>query len=87
MNNHKNKHIRAAVDYALSRGWRLVLAGTTGPYFGANYTALSMIGPAATKLCTRRRVCRNGTPGTYDGPLTAALTLGADYELRISRDP
>ena len=27
MNDHKNKHIRAAVEYALSRGWRLVLAG------------------------------------------------------------
>ena len=27
MNNHKNKHIREAVDYALEQGWRLVIAG------------------------------------------------------------
>ena len=34
MNNHKNKHIRAAVDYALEHGWRLVLGGATGTYLG-----------------------------------------------------
>ena len=27
MNDHPNKHIREAVDYALSRGWRLVKPG------------------------------------------------------------
>lgn len=27
MNDHKNKHIRAAVDYALAKGWRLEIAG------------------------------------------------------------
>jgi hypothetical protein len=27
MNNHKNKHIRASVDYALERGWQLETAG------------------------------------------------------------
>ena len=34
MNNHKNKHIRAAVDYALEHGWRLVLAGPRAHIWG-----------------------------------------------------
>ena len=37
MNTHKNKHIRAAVDYALSRGWRLVLAGPQAHIWGTLY--------------------------------------------------
>ena len=37
MNNHKNKHIRAAVDYAISRGWRLVLAGPRAHIWGTLY--------------------------------------------------
>ena len=27
MNRHKNKHIRAAVDFAIAKGWRLEIAG------------------------------------------------------------
>jgi hypothetical protein len=37
MNDHKNKHIRAAVDYALSKGWRLVLAGPRTHIWGTLY--------------------------------------------------
>ena len=37
MNNHKNKHIRAAVDYALEHGWRLVLAGPRAHIWGKLY--------------------------------------------------
>jgi hypothetical protein len=37
MNNHKNKHVRAAVDYALEHGWRLVLAGPRAHIWGTLY--------------------------------------------------
>ena len=37
MNTHKNKHIRAAVDYALSNGWRLVFAGSRAHAWGRMY--------------------------------------------------
>lgn len=37
MNNHKNKHIRAAIEYALSKGWRLELAGPSAHIWGTLY--------------------------------------------------
>jgi len=37
MNNHKNKHIRAAVDYAIERGWRLEVRGTHAHAWGVLY--------------------------------------------------
>ena len=37
MNNHKDKHIRAAVDYALEHGWRLVVAGPRAHVWGRMY--------------------------------------------------
>jgi hypothetical protein len=37
VNDHKNKHIRAAVDYALSKGWRLVPAGPRAHIWGTLY--------------------------------------------------
>ncbi|MGA2257664.1 MAG: hypothetical protein ABSG53_23635 [Thermoguttaceae bacterium] len=40
MNNHKNKHIRAAVNYALGHGWRLVLAGPRAHIRGKLYCPL-----------------------------------------------
>ena len=40
MNNHKNKHVRAAVDYALEHGWRLVLAGPRAHVWGKLYCPL-----------------------------------------------
>ena len=43
-------------------------AGALSP-FQAFMTAL-----AATKLSIQRRVCRSGTPKTFGGPLTPALT-------------
>ncbi|MGD0519481.1 MAG: hypothetical protein ABSA26_18260 [Thermoguttaceae bacterium] len=37
MNNHKNKHIREAVDYALEQGWQLVIAGPRAHIWGMLY--------------------------------------------------
>jgi hypothetical protein len=37
MNSHPNKHIRAAVDYALERGWRLREAGGSAHAWGMLY--------------------------------------------------
>ena len=37
MNEHKNKHIRTAIDYALSRGWRLEMAGSRAHIWGTLY--------------------------------------------------
>jgi hypothetical protein len=37
MSDHKNKHIRAAVDYALERGWRFVPAGPRAHICGTLY--------------------------------------------------
>jgi hypothetical protein len=34
MNDHPNKHIRAAIDYALGRGWRLVKSGPRAHAWG-----------------------------------------------------
>lgn len=34
MNSHKNRHIRAAVDEALAKGWRLELAGAHAHAWG-----------------------------------------------------
>jgi hypothetical protein len=40
MNNHKNKHIRAAVNYALERGWRLEVRGPHAHAWGVLYCPL-----------------------------------------------
>jgi hypothetical protein len=34
MNDHPNKHIRAAVEYAISKGWRLVKSGPRAHAWG-----------------------------------------------------
>ena len=34
MRRHPNKHIQAAIDYALDRGWRLQLAGPRAHIWG-----------------------------------------------------
>jgi hypothetical protein len=34
MKEHKNKHIREAVDYALGKGWRLEMAGAHAHAWG-----------------------------------------------------
>ena len=34
MNDHPNKEIRAAIDYALSHGWRLIKAGPRAHVWG-----------------------------------------------------
>jgi hypothetical protein len=37
MNDHKNKHIRAAVDYAIQRGWTLKKAAARAHIWGTLY--------------------------------------------------
>ncbi|MGD0896525.1 MAG: hypothetical protein ABR915_01735 [Thermoguttaceae bacterium] len=37
MNDHKNKHIREAVNYAMERGWRLVMGGPRAHIWGTLY--------------------------------------------------
>jgi hypothetical protein len=37
LNDHPNKHIRAAVDYALSSGWSLKKAGPRAHIWGTLY--------------------------------------------------
>ncbi|HTN74846.1 MAG TPA: hypothetical protein VL096_06350 [Pirellulaceae bacterium] len=34
MNNHPNKEIRAAVDYAIEHGWRLIKSGPRAHVWG-----------------------------------------------------
>jgi hypothetical protein len=40
MAGHKNKHIRAAIEYALGRGWRLEMAGPRAHIWGTLYCPL-----------------------------------------------
>jgi len=40
MARHKNKHIQAAIDYALEHGWRLKLAGPRAHIWGTLYCPL-----------------------------------------------
>jgi hypothetical protein len=37
VNDHPNKHIRDAVDYAISQGWRLVKSGPRAHAWGRLY--------------------------------------------------
>jgi len=37
MNDHPNKHIREAIDYALANGWRLVKSGPRAHAWGRLY--------------------------------------------------
>ena len=37
MNDHPNKHIRGAVDFATARGWRLVKSGPRAHAWGRLY--------------------------------------------------
>ena len=83
MNNHKNKHIRAAVDYALEHGWRLVLAGPRAHIWGKLYCPQHDRDWLRSSRLFRRRACRNGMPRTCGGPLIAALIIGGNHELRV----
>ena len=55
MNDHKNKHVRAAVDYALSRGWTLKKAGPRAHIWGRLYCPAHVRGGCMISvLCTPR---------------------------------
>ena len=62
MNDHKNKHIRAAVDYALEHGWRLVLAGPRGGS-GARCIVHTKAATAVFGGFSARRAYRRTMPG------------------------
>jgi hypothetical protein len=55
MNNHTNKHIRTAVDYALSKGWRLVPGRPRAHIWGRLYCPKGdRTGCAISVFCTPR---------------------------------
>ena len=56
MNSHKNKHIRAAVDYALEHGWRLVMAGPRAHIWGRLYCSKGSHGGCAKSVFSTPRV-------------------------------
>ena len=64
MNDHPNKHIRAAVDYALEHGWRLRKAGPRAHIWGL-------------LLCPRaaRDGCRQQVLSTPRGPENHAARI------------
>ena len=74
MNNHKNKHIRAAVEYALEHGWRLVLAGP-GHISGARCTVRTKGATAAFGGFSARRASRRTTPGGCAAESTIARII------------
>ena len=70
MNDHKNKHIRAAVDYALSKGWRLVLAGPRAHIWGKLYC------PRHDRLgCDKAVYCTPRVPETHAKDIQRAVDL------------
>lgn len=85
MNSHKNKHIRAAVDYALSKGWRLVPGRPRADLGG------DCIVPKATERVVPfpfsvRLVFQSGTPGTYAKQLTN-VNMGGCHDFRVPTNP
>lgn len=60
MARHKNKHIQAAIDYALEHGWRLKMAGPRATS-GASCTAHSGSGQGVLREFFRRPACRRRT--------------------------
>jgi len=64
MNSHKDKHIRAAVDYALEHGWRLVMAGPRAHIWGRLYCSKGSRGGCAKSVFSRQE-CLSDTPEKY----------------------
>lgn len=56
MNDHPNKHIRAAVDYALSKGWRLVKSGARAHAWGRLYCPAGVRGGCTITVYSTPRV-------------------------------
>ena len=64
MADHPDKHIREAVNYALSKGWRLKKGGSRAHAWGRLYV-LRRPGKAAKFLCSRRRETRRTMRGGF----------------------
>jgi hypothetical protein len=62
MTDHPNKHIRAAIEYALRRGWRLRKAGGQSHIWGTLYCPLQ-----SREGCQRH---------VYSTPRNAEITRG-----------
>ena len=56
MNDHPNKHIRAAIDYALGRGWRLVKSGSRAHAWGRLFCSAQVRGGCIVSIYGTPRV-------------------------------
>ena len=59
MNDHPNKHIREAVDYALEHGWRLVKSGARSHAWGRLYCPAQARGACIITVYGTPRVPEN----------------------------
>src|SRR5437660_12884274 len=59
MNDHPNKHIREAVDYAVGRGWRLVKSGPRAHAWGRLYCPAQTRGGCIFTVYSTPRVPEN----------------------------
>ena len=59
MNDHPNKHIRAAVDEAIRRGWRLVKSGPRAHAWGKLYCPAIVRGGCIVSVYGTPRVPEN----------------------------
>jgi hypothetical protein len=59
MDDHPNKHIRAAVDYAVAKGWRLVKSGSRAHAWGRLFCAASTSGGCIISVYSTPRVPEN----------------------------
>jgi hypothetical protein len=59
VNDHPNKHIREAVDYALVKGWRLVKSGPRAHAWGRLYCPAKVRGGCIVSVYGTPRVPEN----------------------------
>jgi len=59
MNNHPNKHIRAAIDYALEHGWRLRKSGARAHAWGLLFCPHGARGGCQQTVMSTPRVPEN----------------------------
>lgn len=71
--DHPNKEIRAAVDYARSRGWRVIKSGPV-PTFRDNCFALKPPATDAFSASSAPRAAPRITPSVCDVKSTAVHT-------------
>ena len=74
MNDHKNKHIREAVNYAMDRGWRRVTGGPRRHIWGTLYCPHADRDGCFWKGVLYPPGCRRITPERFAWRLTAVRT-------------